>query len=195
MALAWTLATIDAGLAAYIGLLAFPCLLFKATATLDLGTVDPAIVGAVLTAKSCVFVVALLIGRRVLPVPTHAPAEYAKMRGALGALFCTMSDDIGLGYPFLVALFPTKLVSLLFLLSAMQAITLNPLAFVLFGAAKRGGEGAGAEWSTGRELLEVLKQLRRNRLVVFTMLGCTQRESNLLNHPSPRACPACGSGD
>jgi hypothetical protein len=169
LAISGTATLIDAGLAAYIGLLAFPCLLFKATATLDLGTVDPAIVGAVLTAKTAIFGLALLIGRRVLPVPSDAPPEYAKMRGALAALFSTMSDDIGLGYPFLVALFPPKLVDLLFILSAMQALTLNPVAFVLFGAAKRGAQGEASD--VRAELIEVARQLRRNRLVVFTILG------------------------
>ena len=51
-----------------------------------------------------------------------------------------MSDDVGLGYPLLSALFP-KEAELLFILSALQARLFSTVAFVLLGIGKARSAG------------------------------------------------------
>ena len=160
----------EAGIGQVVGLIAFPAVLFRAIATIDLSLISgptslmPLVI-AVLISKLIIFAFSFAFG--VLTARRAAPGA-AMARGALLAIFATQSDDIGLGYPVLSSIFKDE-APILFVLSAMQSLLLNPLAYVLLGFAKaRGaGGGAGADGADAkkrhpmRTALGALSELRR----------------------------------
>ena len=170
----------EAGIGHYVGLIGFPCVLFTAIVTLDASA--PGIVAvalATLLAKSIVFGLGFALGACSTPAGDGAGAGYT--RGALVGCYATNSDDVGLGYPILKILFPSHAV-LCYILAAMQALILNPLAFVLLGvgAAKRHeAEGSAdaprQEKSLGVIVLQVILSLRKNMLVVAVLAGLFYR--------------------
>ena len=87
-----------------------------------------------------------------------------------------MSDDIGLGLPLAMALFPKESV-LLFLLSAIQATAFNTAAFVLMetGRARADMAIGGKARSAGAIVISVLANLRRNLLIVAVAFGLIYR--------------------
>jgi hypothetical protein len=181
-------AAAEVGMGAFVGKVAFPALLFHAIATIDLGTIKSAwaLVVAVLLGKAVVWVLGYWLGR-LLTTAEEGPGA-GKLRGALYALFVTMSDDVGIGYPIFSVLFPPALYKLLFLLSALQSLVINPVAYVFLGvgvakikaaeaaAADAFASGAcirhaGATICTRTVVLRVLRDLRKNLLVVSVALG------------------------
>ena len=127
----------EAGIGQVVGLIAFPAVLFRAIATIDTSLISGPtsllpLVFAALIAKVVIFVLSFAFG--VLTARRAAPGA-AMARGALLAIFATQSDDIGLGYPVLKAIFKAE-APILFVLSALQSLVLNPAAYVLLGFAK-----------------------------------------------------------
>ena len=122
-----------AGMGFFVGNISLPCLLFRAIATLDLSTLDGAIIGSIAAAKVCVLVVAVALGFALSK--RAEPNGIAFTRSGLFALAATMSDDIALGLPLLGALFP-DMANMLYVLSAMQCLVFNTVAFVLLGLGR-----------------------------------------------------------
>lgn len=95
-------ATTEWGIGAYLGRIALPSLLFGALARLDVSTLDLVILSAILIASIMIWVLAAGIGLLVTR-QTEFVGE-RQMTCALLALFVTMGDDIGMGYPLLSAM-------------------------------------------------------------------------------------------
>lgn len=110
------------GLGQFVKCFALPMLLFEGLATIDFDDVVPSLLLVVIISKSCIFAAAAFLGY----------LTQGGLRGAgLLALCSTMSDDVGLGVPLLTPLFGAGRVRMLYILSALQAILLNPIAYVL----------------------------------------------------------------
>ena len=172
----------EAGIGQVVGLIAFPAVLFRAIATIDTSLISGPtsllpLVFAALIAKVVIFVLSFAFG--VLTARRAAPGA-AMARGALLAIFATQSDDIGLGYPVLKAIFKAE-APILFVLSALQSLVLNPAAYVLLGFAKaRAGEQHGGDAKKRHPLrtaLGALSELRRNMLVWAVVAGLAYRLS------------------
>jgi predicted permease len=111
-----------------LGCVALPALIFRSLAQLNLQTVNLQIVGAALLGKLVVALASCVVG--YLSRDASAYGDAWSRAGAI-ALYATNSDDIGLGVPFFVALFPPAHAQMLFILAAAQALLIAPLCFVL----------------------------------------------------------------
>lgn len=116
--------------------------------------------------------------RALCPLPFHHPLPATTPEVARSnRVGAQMSDDVGLGFPLLSALFVEE-AQLLFILSALQAALFNTAAFILLGVGKARStqtEGAGAQQSVGSVVLGVIGNLRKNFLVVSVGLGTVWR--------------------
>eukprot|EP00092_Neocalanus_flemingeri_P102650 GFUD01131306.1.p1 GENE.GFUD01131306.1~~GFUD01131306.1.p1 ORF type:complete len:575 (+),score=52.98 GFUD01131306.1:32-1726(+) len=85
------------------------------------------------------------------------------------AIFCTMSNDLGIGVPLLNAAFGDNhiYVSYLYLTSAISLLVLNPVGFILLEANKK----TGVQKSAWKSLPLVFKGLALNPFVASTVLG------------------------
>lgn len=148
-------------------------------ATLDIASIDFTFLAAILLAKAIIFSMAFILGR--LLTKSDAVDGQSLLLGGVCAFAATSSDDLGLGLPVFQAMFPpgspsASLVSVLFILSALQGIVFNTLGFVLLGVGiakiKSASDTSGApQTSTCSVVLGVLRGLRKNLLVVGVLVG------------------------
>jgi hypothetical protein len=69
----------------------------------------------------------------------------AEARAGMVALYATMSDDVALGIPVFSVLFKDKsLISMLYLLSGLQAFCFNPLCYAMFALYNARRQAAAA---------------------------------------------------
>ena len=121
--------TLEAGLGIFIGNIALPVLIFRSIAKLNLSEANANILISALLGKLIVFLIASMVG---YVAGKHSDCPKLALTGAgATALFATQSDDIGLGYPFFMSLFPIYEAHLLFLLAAVQQLVVAPIAFIL----------------------------------------------------------------
>ena len=183
----------EAGIGHYVGAIAFPSVLFRALATIaapDSGSL--ALIVAIGVSKATIFGLSFMYG--VLTTPSSSPPGLATKRASLLAIYATQSDDIALGLPALTTLFPAYANSL-YVLSALQALLFNPVAYVCLGVGEAraaatpecDGRPAGAEDaeadstpqpsppSIGSIALKVIIGLRSNTLVLSVLAGLSYR--------------------
>lgn len=134
-----------AAIGVFVSRFALPSLLFTELATLSLSEIDMRLLIAVTIAKVAMF--AGVIGCS-LTFDYHGGRgeAFRKLVGvsALRAIFCTQSNDFALGLPVIEALFKDshpQLQSMLYLLSPISLLLLNPIGFLLMGYAY----GSGAD--------------------------------------------------
>jgi predicted permease len=175
--------SVETGLGRFLATLGLPCVLFRALSTVDLEKIDAKILGSAVLAKLVVFPAAFALGRLIARRQRHRTSglqPYTPGRGinlgALCALYCTQSDDVGIGYPIFSVIFRDSpaLLSTLYLLSSLQALTLNPLAYVLLGLGQQktaASERDSEPPSTRAILLSVLRAMRKNPLVLAVLAG------------------------
>ena len=122
---------VEAGIGAFVGQVAFPAVLFRALALMDLSTVNVVVASSSLIAKSLALAIAMFVG---WAMSTRSEAVgMAEARGGMVALYGTMSDDVALGVPVFAVLFKEeRLINMLYLLSGMQSFVMNPCCYVIF---------------------------------------------------------------
>ncbi|KAJ8600546.1 hypothetical protein CTAYLR_007929 [Chrysophaeum taylorii] len=135
----------NAALGVFLGRFSLPALLFTELATLSLGEIDTGLLVSVLIAK-----VAMFFGVLACTLSFDHGPDARKLAGvsALRAIFCTQSNDFALGLPVMTALFKNShphLVSMLYLLSPVSLLLLNPIGFLLMGYAYSAPGGAAEE--------------------------------------------------
>ena len=162
--------TAISGIGAFAGLVSLPCVLFRAVAALDFGTVQVDVVVALILGKIILLLISALVGKIVGKSDGPGGGELA---GGCFALLTTNSDDLGLGLPVLGAIFPPKLVNMCYVLSAVQMIIFNPLIFMLFGigATKRDTPPGEPQASNHEIVLAVLRGLTKNFVICSVVLG------------------------
>ena len=165
-------ASTEWGISAYLGRVALPSLLFSALARLEYGTLDPIILTAVLIASLTIWFLAaglgLLITRR-----SESLGE-RQMMCALMALFVTMGDDIGTGFPVLsVMSFRPDLVPLVFITAALGSLTTAPMGYALLavGGANIEALHSGGAVDAKHLILQTVRKLRSNVLVISCLVG------------------------
>ena len=81
-----------------IGSIALPALIFSSIARLDVSSIEPKLICAVLISKLVIGSLGGAAGA-LAKRGSHVPGAQLVSAGAV-ALFCTQSDDLGLGLPF-----------------------------------------------------------------------------------------------
>ena len=162
--------TAISGIGAFAGLVSLPCVLFRAVAMLDFGTVQLDVVVALIIGKIALVLISALTGK--IYGASEGPGG-GELAGGCLALLTTNSDDLGLGLPVLGAIFPPSLVNMCFVLSAVQMIVFNPLIFMLFGvgAAKRDTPPGEPQASNADIVVSVLRGLTKNFVILSVVLG------------------------
>ena len=158
------------GIGAFAGLVSLPALLFKAVAVLDFSQVDITLVVALTLGKLLLVAISAHLGQ----ITADSSPGAAELAGGCFGLLTTNSDDLGLGLPVLGAIFPPQLVSMCFVLNALQSMLINPLIFVLFGVgkARRDAPPDGQTPASNTEIvIAVVRGLRKNFIIVSVVSG------------------------
>lgn len=178
-----------AGIGAFAGLVSLPALLFKAVATLDFTRVDGTLVVALTAGKLILILISAHVGQ--ITHSREGPGA-AELAGGCFGLLTTNSDDLGLGLPVLGAIFPPDLVSMCFVLNALQSMLLNPLIFVLFGVgrARRDSPPDGEPPASNAEIvISVVRGLSKNFIILSVILGIAYNAAfslgSMRGHPLP----------
>ena len=133
--------------------LVFPAMVFRGVAAIDLGAVDPSILGVMLLSKWALALCGLAFG---------ALAGRGLAAGAMYAMAVSHSFDVSLGVPIARVLYPAEL-PYVYLNQSVQLVLVNPVLLVLM---ELGGSGGGAGvWR------RALASTATNPLVVMTALG------------------------
>lgn len=152
----------------FAGRFALPSLLFTELANLSLNDVDMRLLVSVTVAKVTMFAA-------VLGCSMTFDYRGSRLAGtsALRAIFCTQSNDFALGLPVATALFNDKLVSMIYLLSPISLLLLNPIGFVLLGysAAKAEEDSEEGESSGRGSVLGALFRVAKTPIVACTVAG------------------------
>ena len=148
-----------AGLGQFVGKVALPALLFKAISTLELGSIDPAFIAGVGLCKATAFVLVLILAKLM---------RRSLSECAIWAVFVSNSNDIALGYPVFLTLYP-PFAHQIFITASLQIGLINPLAIILmeYDATRRRGRAI----STVDLALRVGWQTLRNPLVLMVLAG------------------------
>ncbi|KAH0952724.1 hypothetical protein HN011_009227 [Eciton burchellii] len=165
------------GLNTFVGTFALPSLIFMSLAKLDFTLVNWKFLLAVLLAKSCVFIIVLIVSL-VIKKPSNSG------RAALFAIFTTQSNDFAIGYPMIAALYGKthpEYAAYLYLMAPISLAILNPIGFVLLEIGKRRME----EQTDCRQMAySVAKGVLLNPILFMTVLGIIG--NFIFSHSVPR---------
>jgi len=148
------------GLNIFVGKYSLPSLIFISLATFDFSKINIAFLLGIFSAKVMVFTFIIL-------VEIALTRDFSK--AAVYAIFCTQTNDFGMGLPLLDAVFGKNhvYVSYLYLAAPISLLVLNPIGFIMLEASKK-TEG---KKSIFRSLLLVVKGLAVNPIVSMTFMG------------------------
>ena len=148
------------GLNIYVSKFALPSLIFVSMATVDFSQINLAFLLGIFVSKVAVFIFIVLV-QVIIKKDASAAAVYA--------MFCTQTNDLGMGVPLLDAVFGKNhiFVSYLYLTGAISLLILNPIGFIMLEANKKTGTSQEV-WKT---IPLVFKGLALNPIVAMTFLG------------------------
>jgi len=154
------------GLNTFVGKFSLPVLIFMSLANLDFSNIDWSFLLAITISKTIIFIFAGLVDFIV-----QSPKDLS--RASIFAIFCTQTNDFGMGLPILDAVYGRDhpFVGLLYLVAPISLLLLNPIGFVVMEAEKnKSGERSGIKEKL-KTLSTVLKGLLMNPIVFMTILG------------------------
>lgn len=149
------------GLHMFVGKFSLPVLLFISLFRLDFSNISWSFLLSVLLTKVTIFVLVTL-----MDVLVHKPRNIG--RAAIFGIFCTQSNDFGMGLPILSAVYGLDhpFVSMLYIVAPISLLLINPLGFILMELSKS---------TPGRSLtqtvISVLRGVLTNPVIVMTFLG------------------------
>jgi len=102
------------------------------------------------------------------------------MRGGLLGIYATQSDDVALGIPVLSIIYGDASFSILYILSTLQALLINPTGYVMLSYAKAKGAAASADdgkpgVALSAVVTKVVSDLLKNPLVLSVLCGLVYR--------------------
>jgi len=156
-------------------------MIFRAIASLDLYSIQPALIIACMFAKLIIFSVGCLVGALATPSRHAGPGARLTYAGAV-SIFVTASDDLALGLPFFDGVFSPELTQMLFVMSAVQMLIVAPPSLLLLGMGRLRRDGGGAAASSSSSLcaarypqmsmlLAIVLTVVKNRLIIAAVLG------------------------
>ena len=121
---------------------------------------------AITIAKSTIFI---LVG--LLEFIVHSPKNLS--RASIFAIFCTQTNDFGMGLPILNAVYGQNhpFVGLLYLVAPISLLILNPIGFVLMEADRNKSENTYKIFERFKLIINVFKGLLMNPVIFMTFLG------------------------
>jgi len=148
------------GLNVFVGKFSLPSLIFISLATFDFSKINIAFLLGIFVAKLMVFAFIILVEVLISRDPAKA---------AVYAIFCTQTNDFGMGLPLLDAVFGENhiYVSYLYLAAPISLLILNPIGFIMLEASKKTEKRS----SILKSLFLVIKGLLMNPIVTMTFLG------------------------
>lgn len=161
-----------------VGRVALPLIIFRATATMETGTVDLSAIAALAGAKLVIQLGTSAVAAAVSP---RERGQRLLVSGMYG-LFVTASEDFALGYPVVLAAFPLRqypqnMVLHLAILAVVQAVVMNSIALTLLEAGKavRDADRHLGDAATGSTARTVLLNTLHNPLLQMAVVGCLYR--------------------
>jgi hypothetical protein len=138
-------------------------LIFVSLANLNFNNVEWSFLLAITISKSIIFV---FVG--VVDLIMHSPKDLS--RAAIFAIFCTQTNDFGMGLPILDAVYghDHPFVGLLYLVAPISLLILNPIGFLLM---ESGQKTSGKNIGIWKKFLLVLTNLFMNPIISMTILG------------------------
>jgi len=154
------------GLNIFVGKFSLPVLIFVSLASLDFGNVDWSFLLAITISKTLIFIF-VGIGEYLVYSPKNLS------RASIFAIFCTQTNDFGMGLPILDAVYghDHPFVGLLYLVAPTSLLILNPIGFVLMEAEKTSTQEKSGAMQKLKTLFVVLRGLLMNPIVSMTVLG------------------------
>ena len=154
------------GLNLFVGKFSLPVLIFVSLANLNFSNVDWSFLLAITISKSIIFFV---VG--IIEFVIHSPKDLS--RAAIFAIFCTETNDFGMGLPILDAVYghDHPFVGLLYLVAPISLLILNPIGFVLMEAEKNSSSKNSGILAKLKTFLAVLRALIMNPIVSMTIFG------------------------
>ena len=154
------------GLNIFVGKFSLPVLIFVSLANLDFSNVNWSFLLAITISKSIIFVFTAVVEYVV-----HSPKDLS--RAAIFAIFCTQTNDFGMGLPILDAVYGHNhpFVGLLYLVAPISLLILNPIGFVFMEAEKNASKEKSGILDKLKTLSIVLRGLVMNPIVSMTILG------------------------
>jgi len=154
------------GLNIFVGKFSLPVLIFVSLATLNFDNVEWSFLLAIAISKVIIFV---FVG--IAEFIIHSPNDLS--RASIFAIFCTQTNDFGMGLPILDAVYghDHPYVGLLYLVAPISLLILNPIGFVLMEAEKNPSKENSGILQKLKTFLVVLRGLITNPIVFMTVLG------------------------
>jgi len=166
------------GISTFVGKFSLPALIFISLATLDFSDINWSFLLAILISKTVIFTIVCIVEFCVQPASKpRAP------KAAIFAIFCTQTNDFGMGLPILHTVYGPDhpFVGLLYLAAPISLLILNPIGFLLIEASRSSDNGTSSNSALNRFLL-VLRGLVCNPILSMTVLGMV---ANFLFHRDP----------
>ena len=151
------------GLGKFVGKISLPALILISLISLDLSTIKWSFLIAILVSKSIIFGLVLFFDFSL---------NKDIQRAAIFAIYCTQTNDFGMGLPILNSVFGPNdpMVGLLYLVAPISLLVLNPIGFVLMEVGKERQDKDHGTWAA---FFTVTKGLATNPVIVMTVLGVT----------------------
>lgn len=155
------------GISTFVGKFSLPALIFVSLATLNFQGVNWSFLLAILISKTIIFAIVCVV--EFCMQPAGSPRV---PKAAIFAIFCTQTNDFGMGLPILNTVFGAEhpYVGLLYLVAPISLLILNPIGFLLMEASRSSDTGTNSKGILKRFLL-VLRGLLCNPIICMTALG------------------------
>ena len=154
------------GLNLFVGKFSLPVLIFVSLASLNFQNIEWSFLVAITISKSIIFVA---VG--VIQFIIKNPKDLS--RASIFAIFCTQTNDFGMGLPILDAVYghDHPFVGLLYLVAPISLLILNPIGFVLMEAEKNSSTKDSGILAKMKTFLVVMRALMMNPIIAMTILG------------------------
>merc|ERR1719334_1490394 len=166
------------GISTFVGKFSLPALIFISLATLDFSDINWSFLLAILISKTIIFTIVCIVEFCVQPTgKPRAP------KAAIFAIFCTQTNDFGMGLPILHTVFGPDhpFVGLLYLVAPISLLILNPIGFLLIEASRSSDPETNSNSALKRFSL-VVRGLVCNPILSMTVLGMV---ANFIFHRDP----------
>ena len=150
------------GLNLFVGKFSLPVQIFVSLARFNFKNVEWSFILAITISKGTIFILVLAVD-----VLMNNPKDLS--RAAIFAIFCTQTNDFGMGLPILDAVYghDHPYVGLLYLAAPIPLLILNPIGFLLLEAGQPSSNKITSKW---RRVVQVWIKLFMNPIISRTLL-------------------------
>ncbi|CAF4515639.1 unnamed protein product [Rotaria socialis] len=160
----------SAGLSRYISTFALPAVIFKNLVDVQFQSVSWRFLSSVLISKTIVFLLTM-----ILTFIAERPRNFSSM--GQYSIMATQSNDFALMFPIIEAVYKQthpEFIRYIYLIAPISLVILNPIGFFLIEIQKRIDDqrkSRGKTWNKFQLISAVFRNISRNPIVIFTLLG------------------------